>query len=517
MQPTRGILFFATGATYLEYAKSAIERVKNIWPDLTIALATNEAGSEDPELNRVALVYKAPSGSDPYHEKILAMAEAPFERTLFLDVDTYLLEPVPELFQILDHYDVAASLVPGKRPGGKIFNETADCQVEFNTGVVCYRNSEKVTSSLLSAASIYTEGRQRTPDDPRFVHDQPAICAAMWKDGVRIFQLGTEYNLRPNRPSYLRAPVKIIHSWVYDPSSLISRTRGQTKRLPCVVGPLGSTVNKSSRLEALRAEMSNIRLDSRVERFLKNDKRQPTVASQTLPETKRRIDLLCPLGDRGVVESVISSGEYLIPRLKGLRPKTILDVGAHVGTASRIFSTVFPNAKIFAFEPSHFNLAFAERNLTEQSDSVSLFSFGLSDENRMVELYHGDNLTAASSLYNHVNSSELQETVEIRDAAEVLKELELGTIDILKLDTEGSELKILDSLSESLRDVSVIMLEYHSENDRRRIDRLLSGDFVLVEAEAHRPDRGNLKFVNSARLEALSKDTLKRRPIESGF
>src|SRR5271156_3378543 len=56
--------------------------------------------------------------------------------------------------------------------------------------------------------------------------------------------------------------------------------------------------------------------------------------------------------------------EYAPPREMPLRPeegKTVLDIGANVGAAALYFARLFPNARIYAFEPAPDNFAVLER------------------------------------------------------------------------------------------------------------------------------------------------------------
>ncbi|MET0380942.1 MAG: hypothetical protein ABWZ94_03470 [Methyloceanibacter sp.] len=64
---------------------------------------------------------------------------------------------------------------------------------------------------------------------------------------------------------------------------------------------------------------------------------------------------------------------------------------------------------------------------------------------------------------------------------------------IVKIDTEGSEVDILERLGSF--DHDVILLEYHSEANRRKIDALL-GDFFLVGGEVRHLHRGTLKYMH---------------------
>ena len=70
---------------------------------------------------------------------------------------------------------------------------------------------------------------------------------------------------------------------------------------------------------------------------------------------------------------------------------------------------------------------------------------------------------------------------------------------IVKIDTEGSEVDILARMA-SL-DFDAIMLEYHSEANRRKIDALLQ-DYVLAGGHIRHPNRGTLKFAHKRLIEA---------------
>ncbi len=85
--------------------------------------------------------------------------------------------------------------------------------------------------------------------------------------------------------------------------------------------------------------------------------------------------------------------------------------------------------------------------------------------------------------------------VNVASAGKMWDALGLEVVDLLKLDTEGSEVEIIRSLSKRITQIKYIFLEYHSEMDRREIDVLLS-DFTLFAAVAETINRGELKYIN---------------------
>jgi hypothetical protein len=76
-------------------------------------------------------------------------------------------------------------------------------------------------------------------------------------------------------------------------------------------------------------------------------------------------------------------------------------------------------------------------------------------------------------------------------------------IDILKIDTEGSEVEILLSLHQYLPYVGIVMAEYHSETDRRTIDTMLP-NHMLFDAKPCDINLGLVKYINSRLVESRS-------------
>ncbi len=69
-------------------------------------------------------------------------------------------------------------------------------------------------------------------------------------------------------------------------------------------------------------------------------------------------------------------------------------------------------------------------------------------------------------------------------AVQCLAAADLPVADLVKIDTEGSEVEILRGLN--LSTTSIIMLEHHSKTDAKLIKDMLTGDFRLVRDESDR-------------------------------
>lgn len=184
------------------------------------------------------------------------------------------------------------------------------------------------------------------------------------------------------------------------------------------------------------------------------------------------------------VEKVLA-GEYQIP-YDAPRP-VILDIGANVGSFAAWATLRWPGCHVHCYEPLPENFALLKRNLGHLAGtSVTLNNFAIGDPS-LNRLFLGRNNCGEASFYDIGEQSAEAVHVETRPPTELPK------AQILKIDTEGSEIDILTRMPEI--DFDVILLEYHSDENRRRIDDLLR-DYLLVGGEIRHLHRGTLKYLH---------------------
>jgi FkbM family methyltransferase len=159
--------------------------------------------------------------------------------------------------------------------------------------------------------------------------------------------------------------------------------------------------------------------------------------------------------------------------------KVVMDVGAYVGDSSLYFSLLYPDAEIFAFEPGPASYRLLEKNTSTRSN-VHPYDYGLFSSDRTVPLYKGAGDASTSSVSKSRMTSADSESVRLRSVRDWLSEHEIAAVDVLKIDTEGCEIPIMQSMRELLPSVKIAHLEFHSEDDRKEIDRLLGDTHVLV-------------------------------------
>jgi hypothetical protein len=224
----RGILYIATGPSFLAEAIGSAQSVKAVWPDIPLALITDIApppGSFD----HVEIAEAERSSRD----KPRLIGRSPFEQTIFLDADTYCCAPLPELFDQLDRFELLAALEDGRfsTKMDPVTGEERFVQVpgipesfpELNTGVMAFRRTPATTALFERWIAEYDEVLNGPLAD---YHDQPSFRAAIYRSDMQFGVLPSEYNFRLGCPGKARTQIKIIHGrWTYEP---IAPTRQAT-------------------------------------------------------------------------------------------------------------------------------------------------------------------------------------------------------------------------------------------------------------------------------------------------
>ena len=219
-----------------------------------------------------------------------------------------------------------------------------------------------------------------------------------------------------------------------------------------------------------------------------------------LPCESHCTPVLIPRNEVFRVQNIFVAKEYGIPSaFVPAGSATIVDIGANVGLFALFMKTIKPDSRIICFEPAPDTLKLLHKNIQGHQD-VYVYPYALSNRTGKVEmLIHAEN-TGENSIKHQNCGRDDTVMVPVRDAGAVFQKLELTYIDILKVDTEGCEVEILDSLQRYLPYVGIIMVEYHSEIDRRKIDQLLAGHW-LMGARIENVQVGTLRYINSRLLE----------------
>ncbi|HBQ98136.1 MAG: FkbM family methyltransferase [Roseofilum sp. Belize BBD 4] len=152
--------------------------------------------------------------------------------------------------------------------------------------------------------------------------------------------------------------------------------------------------------------------------------------------------------------AIVLNDCYGLKRFKSI--DNIVDIGANIGVFSVHAATLFPQTKIYAYEPCSQVLPDLEKNL--QNLNVEISSYAVGRTTKKVNLTFQEDLTASSILMTGEDSSQKSQCQMIA-FDEVTAQLG-GSISLLKLDCEGSEYEILKSIS--LEKVKYVVGEFHT-------------------------------------------------------
>ncbi|MCW9705343.1 FkbM family methyltransferase [Fodinibius salsisoli] len=199
------------------------------------------------------------------------------------------------------------------------------------------------------------------------------------------------------------------------------------------------------------------------------------------------------------LRNIFDDHEYSLPGNYGLQDNAVIvDIGANIGAFALYARQWNQLADIYCFEPNPLVRSMLKANTENIARVTTEFCALGESEGELTLFQHPYNTGATTTSHKVPGANEVN--VEVKKASEALKEKGIKGIDVLKIDTEGAEIPILKGMEELLVDTKIIMLEYHSEEDRRDIDELLD-DFCIYDAEV--PGLGGVgtvKYINKQLL-----------------
>lgn len=175
------------------------------------------------------------------------------------------------------------------------------------------------------------------------------------------------------------------------------------------------------------------------------------------------------------------------------------DVGASLGVYSALLKQGFPGSEVFAFEP---NPKAYEKIPAERKDmGIKFFNLGMGSKSGdgLIYDYKNQSGTEHASVHKQVfaeihRGAEVEEIKFVSDTVDnFCQKNKIEKIDFLKIDTEGSELEVLNGAKTMLdkSGISVIQFEF---NEMNMVSRVFLKDFynVLKNYNIYRISPGKL-------------------------
>lgn len=185
---SRGVLYVASGPEYVDLAIQSARSLRQVEPEIAIDLVTDRSdllpeGLFD-QIREISRMHE--------REKLRAMPQTRFARTLYVDSDTLFIAPLGDLFDLLDRFECA--LAHDVRRDWDLIRQGRDHKTPYafpqhNSGVFLYRRSETMLGFLRDWAARFFA-------DPDVVRDQVILKDMLWESDLRYYVLPPEFNLR---------------------------------------------------------------------------------------------------------------------------------------------------------------------------------------------------------------------------------------------------------------------------------------------------------------------------------
>jgi FkbM family methyltransferase len=142
-----------------------------------------------------------------------------------------------------------------------------------------------------------------------------------------------------------------------------------------------------------------------------------------------------------------------------LTPSTMLDGGANIGLASVYFAHRFPNTKIVAVEPNEENFKMILKN-TVNYPNVFAKQGGIWNDNKRLVII--DKAAYDNSFMVTEVAENTPDSLPAFSIHSIMQEQGWSTLDVLKLDIEGSEKEVFEkNVEEWLPHTRMLIIEVH--------------------------------------------------------
>lgn len=198
--------------------------------------------------------------------------------------------------------------------------------------------------------------------------------------------------------------------------------------------------------------------------------------------------------DMMVIPEIFCDGEYQF-KINQDERGAVFDIGMNIGAATLYFAQMENISRVFSFEPFAPTYRRAMENISRNphlKPKITTYNIGLGKENKTLEIPYCQDISGdMSTIVDRLDYEERYhdkkhtiEKVEVRNASEILAPLFHSLSDeriILKIDTEGAEFDILESLySTPLLDrVDFIMMEFHFQSPKT-LEKILTDKGFIV-------------------------------------
>jgi FkbM family methyltransferase len=170
--------------------------------------------------------------------------------------------------------------------------------------------------------------------------------------------------------------------------------------------------------------------------------------------------------DRATVTEVFIDKPYVSHSGYAIAPHdVVVDVGANIGAYTIYAASRFPSVSVFALEPVKELRKRLEHNVRRNGlTNVVTFPFALGGKDSEETIW----VDGSSSSIVYDNNSGKSEVIHTTTFAHFLERSGLGYVDVLKMDIEGAEFDVFQTLTPVvLRRIHRVTMEFHKVSEEK--------------------------------------------------
>jgi len=208
-----GFLYAVTGEKYISEALVSIRSLRKLSPEADVTIISDHHIECDLDLNISVMEFESEGAGwkNGISYKVEALKRTPYEKTIFMDSDTFFCRPCDELFSLLDFFDLLIAPAPTETNNVFHHNEPLEGYLSYNTGVIAYNIS-------LSLDAFFSDWKRKYERNfHRYPQDQPPFMEALLSHKIKTYLLSPIYNFRlPYLSTVPALEVKILHGRGYN-------------------------------------------------------------------------------------------------------------------------------------------------------------------------------------------------------------------------------------------------------------------------------------------------------------
>jgi FkbM family methyltransferase len=162
----------------------------------------------------------------------------------------------------------------------------------------------------------------------------------------------------------------------------------------------------------------------------------------------------------------------------------IIDVGTYIGISLLYFKREYPDCKVICFEPNPIALEYLNENIFNNGiENVEIHNSAIWVEEGFKQLNidnTGEDRFSVASFNNMGwNGTVKSDLLEVK--TEKLDQYLNQTIDLLKLDIEGAEQRVLKSIGRYFKNIKNIIIEFHPTKDQdiKKVLEILKSNYEI--------------------------------------